>query len=156
MDNIDDLPVSAENTAQKQQRGRPFEAGKSGNPRGRPKGSRNKATLAMEALLDGEANAILAKIVEKAKEGDPIALRLCLERLLPARRDRPVSFDMPDIKSAADASAASSAVLTACADGTLSLDEGNKVMAMIANHIRTLDAAEFEARLSAVERGQKP
>src|SRR5262249_4193060 len=71
----------AENTAAKQ-RGRPFEPGKSGNPKGRPKGSRNQATLLAEALLDGEAEAITRKVINAALEGDTTALRLYLERLL--------------------------------------------------------------------------
>jgi hypothetical protein len=53
--------------------------------------------MAVEALLDGEAKAIARKAVEKALEGDMAALRLCLERLLPPRRDRPVVFDLPKI-----------------------------------------------------------
>src|SRR5687767_3759377 len=80
-------------------RGKPFGPG---NP-GRPKGSRNKATLALEALLDGEAEAIARKAVELAKAGDTVALRLCLERIIPARKDRPVAFVMPEITTAAEA-----------------------------------------------------
>jgi Family of unknown function (DUF5681) len=82
MDVIESRPP-AENTAKKQ-RGRPFKAGRSGNPEGRPRGSRNKATMAVEALLDGEANAIARKAVERALEGDMAALRLCLERAIAA------------------------------------------------------------------------
>jgi hypothetical protein len=56
----------------------------------------------MEALLDGEAEAIVRKAVEKAKEGDTTALRMCLERIVPPRKDRPVGFTFPPIKTAAD------------------------------------------------------
>jgi hypothetical protein len=62
----------AENTARKQ-RGRPFEPGKSGNPKGRPKGSRNQATLLAEALLDGEAETLTRTMIEKASDGDTTA-----------------------------------------------------------------------------------
>ena len=115
-DPAEPTPVVAEKTAQIQ-RGRPFEPGRSGNPLGRPMGSRNKPTLAVEALLDGEAAAITRKAIERALEGDLAALRLCLERILPPRRDRPVAFEFPKIETAADAVAASSAVLAACAAG---------------------------------------
>src|SRR5262249_45198619 len=71
---------AAENTAAKQ-RGRPFEPGKSGNPSGRPKRSRNHATLLAEALLEGEAETITRKLIDKALELDTTALRMCLERL---------------------------------------------------------------------------
>ena len=115
----------AENTAPKQ-RGRPFRPGASGNPRGRPKGARNQATVTAEALLDGEAEAISRKLIEKALEGDTTALRLCLDRILPPRRERPVAFDLPKIESAAEALSASSAVLASCAAGALSPPRGSR------------------------------
>ena len=58
-----------------------FQKGRSGNPNGRPKGSRNAATLAIEVLLDGQAQALTQKAIELALAGDPVALRLCLERM---------------------------------------------------------------------------
>jgi hypothetical protein len=71
-----------------------FHTGQSGNPNGRPKGARNKATLAAEALLDGEAEAITRKAIEL----DITAIRLCLERIIPARRDRVAAFTLPKCK----------------------------------------------------------
>lgn len=72
--------VLAVKTAPKQ-RGRPFEQGKSGNPNGRPKGSRNKTTMAMLELLDEEAEAITRRVIERAKKGDMLAIKLVLERV---------------------------------------------------------------------------
>ena len=103
------MAKSAENTA-KIQRGKPFEPGKSGNPAGKPKGSRNQITLAIEALLDGEGEALTKKAIELAKTGDMQALRLCLDRLVPPRKDRPVSFELPAITCAGDAAKASAAL----------------------------------------------
>src|SRR4051812_11642209 len=97
----------------------PFQKGQSGNPRGRPVGSRHKATLAIEALLDGEAETITRKAVELAKAGDPVALPLCLARLSPPRRDRPVPFTLPKLDTAADAKAAAAAILQDVANGEL-------------------------------------
>ena len=148
-------PKAAVNTAEKQ-RGRSFKAGQSGNPAGRPKGSRNKATLAAEDLLEGELEAIIRKLLEKAKGGDSTALRLCLDRLMPRRRDRAVTFELGPIKSLADAAAASSSVLAACADGSLSPDEATKVMSLITSHTSVLELTELETRLAALEQGQRP
>ena len=80
--------MSAENTAGKQ-RGRPFQKGQSGNPDGRPKGSRNATTIALETLLDGQATALTQKAIDVALTGDMPALRLCLDRILPPRKDSP-------------------------------------------------------------------
>src|SRR5258705_12368991 len=106
--------MAPDNTA-KEQRGEPFKRGQSGNLNGRTKGSRNAATLALESLLDGEAEALTRKAVELALAGDIAALRLCLDRILPPRKDRPVSIEMPTINNAIDARAASAALLAAVA-----------------------------------------
>src|SRR4051812_30238750 len=100
---------NAGSTRAEQMRGRPFSAG---NP-GRPKGTRNKTTLAVDLLLDGEAEALTRKAVEMALDGDTIALRLCLDRIAPARRDRHVPYALPLIATAADAVTASSALVAA-------------------------------------------
>ena len=146
---------AAENTAPKQ-RGRPFRPGASGNPRGRPKGARNRATVTAEALLDGEAEAISRKLIEKALEGDTTALQLCLDRILPPRRERPVAFDLPKIESAAEALSASSAVLASCAAGALSPLEAAEIMGLVSKHVHMLELTEIEVRLTALEKGLKP
>ena len=133
-----------------QQRGR-FQAGVSGNPAGRPKGARHKTTLAVEALLDGEAEALSRKAIEMALAGDGAALRLCLERLLPARRDRPVSFELPKIETAADATKATGAILSAVASGEVTPVEAESVSKIVEAHLKALETSEFEARLSALE-----
>jgi len=96
-----------------------FKPGESGNPAGRPQGSRHKATLAMEALLDGEAETITRKAIDLALAGDSTMIRLCLDRVLPARRDRPVTFALPPIATVSDAVTASAALTTAVANGDL-------------------------------------
>ena len=137
-------------------RGRPFQSGLSGNPNGRPKGARNKATLAAQALIDGDAEAITLKGVELAKAGNIPALRLCFERIVPPRRDRLVTFDLPEIKTAGDAAKASSAVLAACAEGTLSTREAADFMALLETHSRILGLSEIEDRLIALEKKVQP
>src|SRR5215212_11725484 len=73
-----------------------------GNP-GRPKGSRNRATLAVETLLEGEVEALTRKAVEMALAGDTTALRLCMDRIMPARKDRAVAFALPKLETPSDA-----------------------------------------------------
>ena len=128
-------------------RGRPFQAG---NP-GRPKGARNKASLAAEALLDGEAESLARKAVEMALAGDTTAMRLCLERIMPARRDRPVSFAMPQISSASEAAHAASAIVAAVASGELTPLEALDLSRILENFTRVLEASEFDERLRKLE-----
>src|SRR5215207_2782727 len=97
------------------QRGRPFQ---SGNP-GKPAGARNRATVAAEALLDAEAEGLTRKCIDLALAGDTTALRLCLERIVPPRKSRPVQVALPPVEDAASARAASAALLAAVAAGEL-------------------------------------
>jgi hypothetical protein len=103
------------------------------------------------ALLDGEADRLTRKAIEVALTGDVTALRLCLERIAPPRRDAPVTFALPPIQSAGDAAKAAGAVLEAVAEGELTPIEGAHVMGLVDAYRRTLEAIEFEARLTAVE-----
>ena len=145
--------MSAENTAEKQ-RGKPFPKGTSGNPSGKPKGSRNKTTLAIEALFDGEAEALTRKAIEKALEGDMMALRLCLDRIAPAKKDAPVTFSLPAMDSASAAAKAAGAVLEAVAAGDLTPSEGTAIAGLVETYRRTLETQEIEARVAALEKEQ--
>jgi hypothetical protein len=126
--------------------------GVSGNPAGRPKG----ALLAVEALLDGEAEGLTRKAIELALAGDTTALRLCLERILPARRDRPVRLQIPEIEGMEDLTKATTALLGAVAAGELSPTEAGEVAKLVEVHRRTVEAMEIEERLRRLEAGQKP
>src|SRR5258705_8512806 len=128
-----------------------FQPGQSGNPNGRPKGSRNASTLALEALLDGEAEALTRKAVELALAGDIAALRLCLDRVLPPRKDRPVSFEMPTINTAEDAKAASAALLAAVAAGSLTPSEAAGTGKLVHPYVKAIDTTEVLARLDKLE-----
>lgn len=92
---------NAEITAPKQI-GRPFVKGQSGNPAGRPKGARNKATIIAEQLLDGEAEALFRKAIELAKGGSENLLKACMDRILPVRRPVEESTTL-EIEGAANA-----------------------------------------------------
>lgn len=121
-----------------------------GNP-GKPPGARHKATRAVEALLDGEAETLSRKAVELALEGDTTALRLCLERIAPPRKDSPVTFDLPKMKSAGDAVGAAAATLQAVAAGELTPTQGAHVMGLVDGFRRVLEVTEIETRLADLE-----
>lgn len=118
---------------------------------GRTPGSLNKTTLAVRDLLDGEAEALTRKAVELALEGDGPALRLCLDRIAPPRKDAPISFDLPAISTAEDAVTASSALLAAVAVGEVTPDEAGRVMALLTAHRALVETCDLEARISALE-----
>ena len=132
-------------------RGRPFERGLSGNPAGRRTGSRNKTTEAAAVLLADESEALTRKAVELAMVGDPTAMRLCLERILPACRERAVKFALPPIESAADIAAAMKAVTSALADGAITPGEAATIAAVVDTFVRAIETSDFERRLKLME-----
>ena len=120
---------------------------------GRPKGSRNKATIAIEILLEGQSEALTQTAISKALEGDSIALRLCMDRIAPPMKDKPVSFFLPQMQNAIGASQAAGSVLNAVSDGNLTPIEGTRVMGLIDSYRRTLELTDIEQRLQALEVG---
>ena len=131
-----------------------FKPGQSGNPSGKAPGTRHKITLAVEALLEGEAEALTRKAVQMALSGDGPALRLCLDRIAPARKDLPVSFALPPIKTAGDTVAASSSLLAAVAGGEVTPDEAGRVMALLTAHRALVETGDLERRIEALEAKQ--
>lgn len=128
-------------------RGKPFEEG---NP-GKPKGARHRVTLAIEELLQGEHEALTRKAIDKAMEGDMMALRLCLDRIAPPRKDAAISIDLPPIKTAEDTMTASAAVLAAVAAGEITPDEAGRIMALLVGHRSIVEASDHERRLADLE-----
>lgn len=143
--------VPAENTASKQ-RGRPFSRGQSGNPSGKPIGARNRTTMAVEALLDGDAERLTRKVVAAALDGDMTAMRLCLERICPPRKDRPIVFRLPKMNKAADAAKAGAAIVSGVADGKITPSDAAALSKLIDLYRQILEATNFEVRLEALER----
>lgn len=131
--------------------GRPFEEGQSGNPGGRPKGSRNRSTKALEAIFEGEAEALTRKAIEMALDGDTVALRMCMDRLMPIRKDRPITFSLPEIESPADLTKATRALMQGVADGEITPSEAAELSKLLDAHVKAISAADFAERLAALE-----
>lgn len=143
--------MGVENTTKKQ-RGRPFKKGQSGNPNGKAPGTRNKATRAVQALLDGEAEALTRKCVEMALKGDSVALRLCLDRLCPPAKERAIDADiaLPDI-TAENLPQAAATIVQAVATGLLLPSEGQSLIGMLDGVRKSIELAEIEKRVAALE-----
>ena len=131
-------------------RGR-FVKGQSGNPAGRMPGSRNRATVIAEQLLDCEVRSLTRKALEMALAGDTAALRLCLDRVIGPRRERPLNFTLPPIESAADLHTAMAAITGAVGRGELTTGEAWELSQTVDTFIRAIDAADFEHRLQRLE-----
>lgn len=133
-----------------------FRKGQSGNPAGKPRGSRHRTTRAIDELLAGEADKITRKAIEMACEGDTVALRLCLDRLAPARKDRPIPFALPPIERIEDLSRATAALITAVAEGELTPMEAAELSKLVDAHIKAVEVTDLNRRLEALENGRRP
>jgi Family of unknown function (DUF5681) len=128
-----------------------FRKGESGNPAGKLPGTRNRTSVLIETLLLGDAEDVTRKVLELAKAGDMIAIKLVLDRLAPPRRDQPVRIRLPRLSCAADAARAMSIIAAAVAVGRLTPDEGVGLARLMESYIRTTEAAELEQRVVALE-----
>ncbi len=127
--------------------GKPFAIG---NP-GRPKGSLNKTTMAVQSLLDGQAQALTQKAIGLALEGDMMAIRICLDRISPIRKSRPISINLPDTKNARGVAEAQTVVVQAVGDGEITPEEAHVLSSILEARRKSIETADHEARLNKLE-----
>jgi hypothetical protein len=144
-------PVNSEQKQAERTETGQFTPGSSGNPAGRPPGSRNHATVLAEQLFDGASGALANKAVQMALGGDAAALRLVLGRIIAPRRHRPTSFVLPALNTAADCAPAVAAIAAAASDGALSTAEASELSQIVDTFLRALEAGEIEERLRRLE-----
>lgn len=149
------MSTDAENTEPKQ-RGRPFGPGQSGNPAGKPRGSRHRALLALDAIGEAASKEILEAVVIAAKAGDMRASEILLRRIWPERKGRAVEFDLPPITVPADAVKAVAAIVDAVATGELTPEEAQAVASVIEIQRRTIETQDLAERIAALEERTTP
>ena len=130
-------------------RGRPFAPGQSGNPSGRPKGARNRSTVLAQAFLDDTAEAFLAKAKAMALDGDRTMLPLFVKQILP--RERPLPFDLRDVRTADDIAELTQSLVERVADGEISLHDAERVGELVRLHLNALEQRDFEERIRVLE-----
>jgi hypothetical protein len=140
-----------ESTRKKQGGTTKWEKGQSGNIKGKPKGSLNKVTLAVQSLLDGESEALTRKAIDLALDGDMTALKLCLDRICPARKSRPINIDLPAVDTGGGVSQAQAVVVQAVGDGEITPEEGSVLSSILEVRRKSIETADHESRLSKLE-----
>lgn len=132
------------------QRGKPFKPGQSGNPAGKPPGTKNRATVLAQALFDGEAETLTRKIIELAKNGDMQALKVCVDRLCPPMKAQaaPVQVEIPKTDNISDIA---NAFIKAAADGRLPPDVAAQLVSAVGTLARVVEVDELKERQAALE-----
>ena len=125
----------------------------------------NSASDKLEAeawrrAVDGVQEPLISagKIV-RDDDGQPIAVRRYSDNLLlallkahrPPRRERPVRFQMPALRSAADAAGAMAALTAGVAAGDVTPGEAAELSRLVEAYVKALEASEFDRRLRVIE-----
>jgi hypothetical protein len=131
-------------------RGRPFLAGNKMG-RGRPRGSLNKSSSPGQDVLNEYAAKLMLKCISMAGQGDIGAMRLCLERILPVRRDALVRVSLPRIGTAQDVNKAAEKVMQGMGRGKITATDGEKMMNVLQMRSHIIDSVKVESRIAELE-----
>ncbi|MBU4564172.1 MAG: hypothetical protein KMY53_11600 [Desulfarculus sp.] len=145
------MTVAKTRNKQLPQRRPGFQPGQSGNPAGRPKGSRNKASILAQEMLDGEVEILVRRCIDLVLAGDQVALRLCLERLLPPRKDVPIRLALPEITGPQDLISAMATLLAAVSQGEITPLEAQPLGQLLEALRRSIETNDLDARLEQLE-----
>ena len=128
-----------------------FKKGQSGNPQGKKPGTRHKATMAALELLEGDLRAITKVCIDKAKDGDMMACKLILDKLIPNRRERAIDLPLPKLAGTAEIPQALADTLEAVAIGKITPGEGQTVAVLLETFRKSLEMTDLENRVRALE-----
>ena len=130
-----------------------FKKGESGNPQGRPVGTRNKTTLAALSLIEDEGEKLARKAVELALDGDLPALKLCMDRLLPPAKERPLeAFSLPQLNDQRSVLDALDTIANKLSQGELLPAEATSICKVLEQYRKHFETTELSERLETLER----
>ena len=129
-----------------------FKKGQSGNPAGRPQGSRNKVSILLDGMLQEQAEALLQKAINEALSGDSQTLRALIDKLLPNRKDSPVKIRLPKRKDIEGLVKITETILSSVGNGKLTPSEAAALTKIVDAHRSSLEVTELDARLSKLEK----
>lgn len=152
---LNEMKKIPENAGEMQVTGK-FQKGQSGNPNGKVKGTKNKATLAAEHFLKDELDNICRKLVEEALNGNLQAIKLVLDRVLPPKKDREIELRLPKLKNVNDAVKAASAIVNAVSSSEITPSEGEILSKTVDAFVKAIHVYDLEKRIIELETKVNP
>ncbi len=132
-----------------------FQKGQSGNPAGRRKGALNKVSRKVIERISEKGDELLDVILEKALDGDLVALKLCLERLCPAQKELPLpAIKLPEITGPEDLPKATKTLMKAAASGSMTPSALTAMTCVVKAHMETVQTADLAERIRKLEGAQ--
>ena len=149
-DLINPTPLTSTPAVQKGRKG--FLPGKSGNPNGRPKGSKNKTAQFAKARLEEAQEAIVLEWINMALDGNPSAMKSCIDRLYPCSRSTPDGFELPPIQTIDDIQTALACLTDALARGDTDTETAGQLIKLIQLHRESFESSELAAELAELRK----
>jgi hypothetical protein len=126
-----------------QKRGKPFPLGNRSG-KGRPVGSRNKAKLLLEAMMEGGAVAVGQKFMELVQNGNVPVMKMYMDRIYPVQRERLVHLDLPEIVTADDVTTAIGIVIKQVALGKITPAEGERMTHLVESQGKVMERQKHQ------------
>jgi Family of unknown function (DUF5681) len=126
--------------------------GQSGNPNGRPIGSRNLTFRHLHELMMAQGEAVVNAVLTAAIAGDSTAMKLVVDRVLPRRVCNPISdVAIPPLRTAADASRALGEIVAAALDGRIGAADAAALAQVVEVFRKTVEIVDHERRIVELE-----
>ena len=148
---MDSGKTAAQGVPMRKPRGRPFQPG---NP-GRPRGSKNRVTQTLEQIAEKQAEQLFQTILKQALAGDVPCQKMLLDRIWPPRKAQPINVSMPPIKCSQDALAAIASICKALGEGLLTPDETTALSQVVGRAIQVIEHQDLERRIAALEEARE-
>jgi hypothetical protein len=148
---MDSGKTAAQGVPMRKPRGRPFQPG---NP-GRPRGSKNRVTQTLEQIAEEQAEQLFQKILKQALAGDVPCQKMLLDRIWPPRKAQPINVTMPRITNSQDALAAIAEICKALGEGRLTPDEITALCSVVGRSIQVIELQDLERRVAALEEARE-
>jgi hypothetical protein len=114
--------------------------------RGRPRGSRNKSTVIMEAIGVEGAVELLRRVQRAARQGNLHAAALLLARVWPVKGGRPVAVNLPPIETGRDLIEAHAALIAQMSAGEITIEDASAISRVLERQRRAFEARDLEKR----------
>ncbi len=128
-----------------------FKSGVSGNPAGRPIGTKSKVSQLVNDMMAERAEEITNILIDNALAGDSGCLRLVIERLAPAPKDNRINIELPTIENAEDLNKAISHIIAKVGTGDITPLEGQSLIKMFEGWKAAYSLEEIEQRINKLE-----
>jgi len=128
-----------------------FKPGQSGNPAGRPRGIKDRRVQRRE-LFEAHAEELVTKAIELALNGDGMALRMCLDRIVPPAKEDPIHIDLPPTTDLPGCDAAQAAIMHAVASGELLPSQGEALSALVERRRKAIETSDLLKRIELLEK----